>query len=141
MCGDSHLPPAPSVGDAVAIIHMRPENGDMALISGQSWRCQLSNYFATAEEANTQLMYETKPEWWRGDMKVRIYAYGTPSDSGEGEQNNPILQQMLIQYNEANSSSVGRKLELHAGGEGIIGRTMSVEVQGRVIGEGIIGRL
>lgn len=48
---------------------------------------------------------------------------------------------MLIQHNEANSSPVGRKLELHAGGDGIIGRTMSVEVQGRVIGEGIIGRL
>jgi hypothetical protein len=47
---------------------------------------------------------------------------------------------MLIPFNETNSSSVGRKLELYAGGDGIIGRTMSVEVQGRVIGEGIIGQ-
>jgi len=134
----------------------------MALIPGRSWRCQLSNYLAMAEEANTQLIYEAKPDWWRGDMKVRIQwvvlnhrsrdkpldgsdilgsAYGTPSDAGEGEQHNPILQQMLIRSNEANSSSVGRKLELHAGNDGIIGRTMSVEVQGQVIGEGIIGRL
>lgn len=82
--------------------------------------------------------YINKP---RDGSDILGSAYGTPLDVGEGEQNNPILQQMLIQYNEANSSSVGRKLELHAGGEGIIGRTMSVEVQGRVIGEGIIGRL
>jgi hypothetical protein len=46
---------------------------------------------------------------------------------------------MLIPFNEANSSSVGRKLGLYAGGDGIIGRTISVEVQGQVIGEGIIG--
>lgn len=72
MCGDSHLPPAPSVGDAIAVIHMWPGAEDMALISEQSWRCQLSNYLATEEEANTQLIYETKPDWWRGDMKVRI---------------------------------------------------------------------
>ncbi|KFX90919.1 hypothetical protein V490_06180 [Pseudogymnoascus sp. VKM F-3557] len=127
MCGDSHLPPAPSVGDAVAVIHMRPDVRDIAMVSEQSWRCQLSNYFATAEEANTKLIYEAKPDWWRGDMKVRIYAYGTPSDAREGGQHNPILQQMLIPFNETNSSSVGRKLELYAGGDGIIGRTMSVE--------------
>lgn len=72
MCGDSHLPPAPSVGDAVAIIRLRPGAGDNGLISGQSWRCQLSNYYTAAEEANTQLMYESKPDWWSGDMKVRI---------------------------------------------------------------------
>ena len=65
--------------------------------------------------------------------------YGTPSNTRE--PHNPIFQQMLIRSCEANSSSVGRKLELDTTNNGVIGRTMSVEVQGQVIGEGIIGRL
>lgn len=57
------------------------------------------------------------------------------------EPQNPVLQEMPIRFAKSNSSSVGRKLELHAGKDGIIGRMMSVEVEGRVIGEGVIGRL
>ncbi|ELR08038.1 hypothetical protein VC83_02615 [Pseudogymnoascus destructans] len=143
MCGDSHLPPAPSVGNAVAVIHLRPEATDTTSTqrmtpTTSSWRCQLSNCHATENEGNTRLLYDAKPNWWCGDMKLRIHTYGTPSNATE--QHNPIFHQMLIRSCEANSSSVGRKLELDTTNNGVIGRTMSVEVLGQVIGEGIIGR-
>ena len=65
--------------------------------------------------------------------------YGTPSNTRESQ--NPVLQEMPIRFARSNSSSVGRKLKLHAGEDGVIGRMMSVEVEGRIIGEGVIGRL
>ncbi|KIM98426.1 hypothetical protein OIDMADRAFT_20077 [Oidiodendron maius Zn] len=139
MCGDSHLPPTPSLGDAVAVIRLQPQLGAITSMPESSWRLQLSNRLVTEEEDNTKLMYEAKPDWWCDDVKLRIHLYGTPSNTREPQ--NPVLQEMPIRFAKSNSSSVGRKLELHVGEDGVIGRMMSVEVEGRVIGEGVIGRL
>ena len=72
MCGDSHLPPAPSLGDAVAVIRLQPQLGAITSMPESSWRLQLSNRLATEEEDNTKLIYEAKPDWWCDDVKLRI---------------------------------------------------------------------
>lgn len=74
MCGDSHLPPAPSLGDAVALI-LPLTRGEAYSKPGDSWRLQLSNR-SQADEDDTRLTYELRPDWWHGSMVLRIqYVY------------------------------------------------------------------
>ncbi|KAH8820231.1 hypothetical protein F5884DRAFT_40241 [Xylogone sp. PMI_703] len=138
MCGDNNLPPAPSSGDAIAVIHLQPEHPEPCPISKYMWRLQLSNRF-TSEEDSTKISYERKPDWIRSDMKLRIHEYGT--STSRKEICNPIIHQICIDAENTCSSSVGHKLALSVGEDGVIGRTISVEVRGQVIGEGVIGWL
>lgn len=72
MCGDNNLPPAPSLGDAIAIIHMQAAPGESLTALERSWKLQLSNRFAAGNEEHTKVLYDVKPDWWRSDLKLRI---------------------------------------------------------------------
>ena len=71
-------------------------------------------------------------------MRSVASEFGTPTNFSA---HNPTLRQVLLRAENADSITTDRKLGLHIGEDGVIGRTISLEVQGRVVGEGVIGWL
>ncbi|KIV84986.1 hypothetical protein PV11_00729 [Exophiala sideris] len=151
MCGDSHLPPAPESGDLVAIIHSNPQS----MFRG---RLRLSNRtpgattssFECVDQASSSLCETNMPAQM---LSVRIHKYGQPlsmfqnansdteSDSEDDSSSlNPIIHSFLIDV-AAKSKTGDQRLNLGVGGDGIVGRTVSV-LDGRsmrILGEGVIG--
>ncbi|KIX01620.1 uncharacterized protein Z518_09346 [Rhinocladiella mackenziei CBS 650.93] len=145
MCGDSHLPPAPESGDLIAIIHPNSQ-------STFRGRLKLSNRMPGATSSSLQCDGDTVCGPNRnGLLNVRIHKYGQPlsmsensniDSESEDEDNveNPILYSFFL--NTMNSSTTGNlRLNLGVGGDGIVGRTVSIVESrgGRVLGEGVIG--
>jgi hypothetical protein len=54
---------------------------------------------------------------------------------------NPMLHRFSFDPRKSHIATAGKRLGLHVGDDGIVGRTMSVEFQGNVVGEGVIGWL
>jgi hypothetical protein len=54
---------------------------------------------------------------------------------------NPMLHQFSFDPRTSQVATASKKLGLHVGDDGIVGRTMSVEFQGNVVREEIIGWL
>lgn len=66
---------------------------------------------------------------------------GSDSEEEEDTPNNPILHSFIIDTLAATSRTGNVRLNLGVGGDGIVGRAVSVFDQGskRILGEGIIG--
>ncbi|KIW22931.1 uncharacterized protein PV07_11176 [Cladophialophora immunda] len=145
MCGDSHLPPAPESGDLIAVIHPNPQ-------SSFRGRLKLSNRAPGATTTTLQCA-GSGSDFWRPDalLNVRIHKYGqplsTPSHSGldsdsedEYDPSNPVLYSFFVDT-ASDSTTVDVRLNLGVGGDGVVGRTVSI-VDGRrrkLLGEGVIG--
>ena len=56
----------------------------------------------------------------------------------EAVSNNPEYRQVLLRVENSSSITTDRKLGLHVGDDGVIGRTISLEVEGHVAGEGLV---
>ncbi|KAJ9610442.1 hypothetical protein H2200_005219 [Cladophialophora chaetospira] len=155
MCGDSHLPAAPESADRVAIIHPSSE-------SSFRGRLRLSN---RAEGATTTTL-QCVDEWTgicaaNARLNVRIHKFGQPvskgpssissagssSSSGSDSESdddcdlsNPIVHSFFVNT-KTGSRSGGLRLDLGVGGEGVVGRTVSIfdSRSRKILGEGIIG--
>ncbi|OAL35218.1 hypothetical protein AYO20_05472 [Fonsecaea nubica] len=146
MCGDSHLPPAPESGDLIAIIHPNPQ-------SSFRGRLKLSNRAPGATTTTLQCAASNASELCGPDalLNVRIHKYGQPlstsshsaadSDSeDEYDPSNPVLYSFFVDMVSA-SKTGDLRLNLGVGGDGVVGRTVSI-VDGRrrkLLGEGVIG--
>ncbi|OAP63759.1 hypothetical protein AYL99_02986 [Fonsecaea erecta] len=145
MCGDSHLPPAPESGDLIAIIHSNPQ-------SSFQGRLKLSNRAPGATTTTLQCAGHWSDLGGPGEiLYVRIHKYGQPittssqfgadSDSeDEYDPSNPVLYSFFV--DTVSGSRTGDvRLNLGVGGDGVVGRTVSI-VDGRrrkLLGEGVIG--
>ena len=152
MCGDSHLPAALESGDLVANIHSRFQ-------STFRGRLRLSNRTPGATTSSFECASQTSSSLCDANMpaqllRVRIHRYGQPlsmfqnansdteSDSEDDSSSiNPIMHSFLVDV--ATVSRTGdERLNLGVGGNGVVGRTVSVldDRSKRVLGEGVIGR-
>ncbi|KIW56427.1 hypothetical protein PV05_05091 [Exophiala xenobiotica] len=156
MCGDSHLPPAPESGDLVAVIHAHSPSPSQSAFRG---RLRLSNRTPGATTSSFECAEDSVCDGdTRGSLNVRIHQYGQPlstspnspwsdSDSESEEEaaaaacsSNPILHSFFV--DTVTSSRTGDvRLNLGVGGDGIVGRTVSIfdGRSKRIVGEGIIG--
>ncbi|EHY59604.1 hypothetical protein HRR83_001124 [Exophiala dermatitidis] len=149
MCGDSHLPPAPESGDLIAIIHPYTRQSTFQA------RLRLSNRFpgATTSTLTVQDANSVGNSIGRDPLlNVRIHKFGQPlsgfysSSDSEAESDaavassNPIMHSFFI--NPVATSTTGDlRLNLGVGGDGIVGRTVSIcdRRNRRILGEGVIG--
>ncbi|KIW19663.1 hypothetical protein PV08_00237 [Exophiala spinifera] len=165
MCGDSHLPPAPESGDLVAVIHPN-SHSHLHPQTAFRGRIRLSNKTpgATTSTFEDNTCNESGETAIACKLDVRIHKYGQllssysqpwPSSSspssassssgsdseGEDYSSNPILHSFIIDTLAATSKTGNIRLNLGVGGDGIVGRAVSVFDQRtkRVLGEGIIG--
>ena len=77
-------------------------------------------------------------------IHVQIHWFGQPLSEhnvdGSSDEN-PIMHSFPLSMRRS-SNLLGRRLDLGVGGEGIIGRTISiVDDRKRLLGQGIIGRI
>ncbi|RMZ78077.1 hypothetical protein DV737_g4045, partial [Chaetothyriales sp. CBS 132003] len=138
MCGD-HFSRTPTVdsGDLVAIIH--PSSQQPSIFPGG--RLHLSNRLpgstvSTAPDLSTA----NAP----GLLSVRIHQFGQPLLPFSAESANPVLHSFAISPGAAGddeSCLVGRRLNLGVGGDGVVGRTVSLidEQKQVLLGQGVIG--
>ncbi|KAL2444444.1 hypothetical protein ABEF95_016817 [Exophiala dermatitidis] len=149
MCGDSHLPPAPESGDLIAIIHPYTRQSTFQA------RLRLSNRFpgATTSTLTVQGGVDASARGQDPLLNVRIHKFGQPLSGGysssdsEGESDaaavassNPIMHSFFI--NPVATSTTGDlRLNLGVGGDGVVGRTVSIcdGRNRRILGEGVIG--
>jgi len=70
-------------------------------------------------------------------LNVRIHKFGQPLMD---EFENPVMHTFSLCTRTLTSTS--QQLDLGVGGDGVIGRTVSItDLEGGVLGEGIIGRM
>jgi len=70
--------------------------------------------------------------------ETNLFKAGVGDNFVEG---NPIIHQFLLDPHKADIPTAGRILGFDVGPMGIIGRAISIESEGKVVGEGIIGWL
>lgn len=71
--------------------------------------------------------------------RVRIHMYGSSLQLGDA---NPIMHEFGMSKLEFKEESIGVRLDLGVGGNGVVGRTVSiVDWRNRILGEGIVGRV
>ncbi|KAK5273873.1 hypothetical protein LTR99_000872 [Exophiala xenobiotica] len=162
MCGDSHLPPAPESGDLVAVIHAHAHSQSQSAFRG---RLRLSNRTPGATTSSFECAEDSNvcDDDRRGSssLNVRIHKYGQPlsmspttnhwSDSDSDSESeaaaaaaacssNPILHSFFV--DTVTTSKTGDvRLNLGVGGDGVVGRTVSIfdGRSKRIVGQGIIG--
>lgn len=170
MCG-GNLPAAPESADLIAIIHPtqhQSHNTQQRTLQrpstyrSLSGRLRLSNRHhpttTTTEFQHASPSYFTLSQQ-QELLTVQIHKFGQPipehydsvlSSSGVcHDELNPVLHRFPISLSFSSSEhdvhsivGLGRRLDLGVGGEGIIGRTISVvNCDGGLLGQGIIGRI
>jgi len=73
MCEDNcNLPPAPSTGDLVAVITVGPEKDQRHSLPPSKWRLRLSNSKAIPQGGETEVLFDVRPDWWRGPLNMTI---------------------------------------------------------------------
>jgi len=79
-------------------------------------------------------------------ISIRIHEFGRPlalAATGELEIENPVVHYFAMateMFVGVGQTQLGKRLDLGVGGEGVVGRTVSVVgVDGGVLGEGVIG--
>lgn len=77
-------------------------------------------------------------------LTIRIHKSGQSlALASAGESENPVVHSFAVSteiFASVDRTPLGKRLDLGVGGEGVVGRTVSVVgVDGRVLGEGIIG--
>lgn len=160
MCGDPYST-APTVdsGDLLAIIHPTTPTQSFA-----GARLHLSNK-ASSGATRLTLSYSSSsssascPPSVAAEYEVRIHQFGSPlstplpsscSSSPSSSSNSSYFEEKSLSpvnpvwyafpAGSQRPSAVGRRLNLGVGGDGIVGRTVSlVSVTGEVMGEGVIG--
>ena len=148
-CGN--LPAAPESADLIAIIHptkRRQTNirSHSRSTSGLGGRLRLSNSHTatTTTEFQSQQTTSTKIP---GTLNVQIHRFGQPlsehEDDGFSGFHNPVMHSFQMDVLGARSlTGLRQRLDLGVGGEGVIGRTVSiVDGEGGLLGQGIIGRI
>ena len=139
MCS-GNLPAAPESADLIAIIHPERSSRPSAhrTLSG---RLRLSNSH-TKDTTTTHFQNEaiTHPApLTQGTLSFHIHRFGQPICE---DLENPIMHSFPMTQSFERLSHLGRRLDLSVGGEGIIGRTVSItDEQGELLGQGIIGRI
>lgn len=145
MCGtDScNLPPAPESADLLAIIHPQSTSHSSNTPSRPtphrtlSGRLRLSNAHTLATTSDFQSQQDVLPVS-HGLLNFHIHRFGQPICE---ELENPILHSFSIE-SSAGSICLGRRLDLGIGGDGVLGRTVSVTDEfGGLLGQGVIGRM
>ena len=146
MCGDPHSrTPTVDSGDLIAIIHPAASLSE-AFFGG---RLHLSNRHAgvtvstlscregsisSHSDARFNSEATTPPE----TMSIRIHKLGRPLLLSNAEESNPVMHSFPV--SACDTSSAGRRLNFGVGGDGVVGRTVSI-INGSdtVLGEGVIG--
>ncbi|RMZ88432.1 hypothetical protein DV736_g4354, partial [Chaetothyriales sp. CBS 134916] len=162
MCGD-HFSRTPTIdsGDLIAIIH--PSSQQPSIFPGG--RLHLSNRLpgSTVWTLNCSRHHNDNNSSSCGSisspyspssssssynasapglLSVRIHQFGQPLLSFNAESANPVLHSFAISpcAGDDESCLVGRRLNLGVGGDGVVGRTVSlVDERKQVLGEGVIG--
>lgn len=139
MCGgDScNLPPAPESADLLAIIHPESRQSRPTAHRTLSGRLRLSNAHAQDTTSHFQPQH-TLSSVQSTSLSFHIHRFGQPLCD---ELENPVMHSFTM-----NSASgpicLGQRLDLGIGGEGILGRTISItDERGGLLGQGVIGRI
>lgn len=145
MC-NGNAPAAPESKDLIAIIH--PSQQPQQLIAG---RLRLSNRsdesqgtISEWQSLHSHLPYSPKSV---RTLKIRIHRFGQPIDIEEGSSEaacyvgNPIMYTFTMTMGMVRADA-GSRFDLGVGGDGLIGRTISIaNEEFGLLGQGIIGRI
>ena len=144
MCGDQYSrTPTVDSGDLVAILH--PSSTYSSTFFGG--RLHLSNRTSGAtistlscREGSISSASDSSSDSGstQDSLSVRIHKFGQPLLLSDAVASNPVMHAFPVSGCEM--SSAGARLNLGVGGDGVVGRTVSiVDSRRRVLGEGVIG--
>lgn len=141
MCGDPNSrTPTIDSGDLIAIIH--PSSAYSCSFGGG--RLHLSNKCAGTTVSNLSYREASPSSASASDsdsesslttdrLSVRIHRFGQPLLQKDAEKANPVMHEFAV-------DECRTRLDLGVGGDGVIGRTVSIiDGRRRVLGEGVIG--
>ena len=149
MCGDPNSrTPTLDSGDLLAIIHPTPTFVGASLrLSNKAPGATRSTATLTSH-SYSKCLEDRLGQRQQQQLQVRIYKFGTPSTSppSSGSSSyfdtpvpNPVMHTFTLQNTETRQL-LCQRLDLGVGGDGVVGRTVSVTgCDGEVLGEGVIG--
>lgn len=151
MCGGPEVPYKPDSSDLLAIIHPvihSPSSATSRAKSTSPFRGRLRLSNRTAEKTTSELTYDaTTLVDIQGPLNVRIHRYATSNMmaagyTSEDESSDTVMHSFIIDGVHSRPFSTSIRMDLGVGGDGVVGRTVSIlDSEQRLLGEGIIGRI